>query len=76
MPLLFSYVVASLWPVYCTSFAQEERQPLTHHVIRSLNLRGEIVTKASLKEELVSQGIVSGSRAIWETDTTLPAAMG
>jgi hypothetical protein len=33
-PLSFSFVAASLRPVYCTSFAQGERHPQTHHVIR------------------------------------------
>jgi hypothetical protein len=33
MPLSFSFVAASLRPVYCTSFAQGERHPQTHHVI-------------------------------------------
>jgi hypothetical protein len=32
--LSFSFVAASLRPVYCTSFAQGERHPQTHHVIR------------------------------------------
>ena len=35
MPLSFSFVAASLRPVYCTSFAQGERHPQTHHVIRA-----------------------------------------
>jgi hypothetical protein len=33
--LSFSFVAASLRPVYCTSFAQGERHPQTHHVIRA-----------------------------------------
>ena len=38
MPLSFSFVAASLRPVYCTSFAQGERHPQTHHVIRELGM--------------------------------------